>query len=93
MIRAVVRAKSTLAAELKEVGDKATDPKDAIIHETRFYYEDEWHDAQIYDRGKLGAGTVINGPAIISEMDSTTLILPGHAAKVDKVGNLLINPA
>ena len=33
------------------------------------------------------------GPAIVVEMDSTTLILPGHAATVDQVGNLLINPA
>jgi N-methylhydantoinase A len=27
------------------------------------------------------------------EMDSTTVILPGHDAKVDSVGNLLINPS
>ena len=31
-------------------------------------------------------------PAIVVEMDSTTLILPGHAARVDDIGNLLINP-
>ncbi len=93
MIRAIVKAKSTLTADLNEVADTATDLKDAIIHETKFYFEQEWHDAQIYDREKLGAGTVVPGPAIISEMDSTTLILPGHAATVDKVGNLLINPA
>ncbi len=93
MIRAIVKAKSTLTADLNEVADTATDLKDAIIHETKFYFEQVWHDAQIYDREKLGAGTVVPGPAIVSEMDSTTLILPGHAATVDKVGNLLINPA
>jgi N-methylhydantoinase A len=92
MIRAIVKAKSTLSADLKEVSEAPTDPKDAVIHETKFYYEQQWHDAQIYDREKLGAGTVVAGPAIVSEMDSTTLILPGHAATVDKVGNLLINP-
>lgn len=92
MIRAIVKAKSTLSADLKEVSEAPTDPKDAVIHETKFYYEQKWHDAQIYDREKLGAGTVVTGPAIVSEMDSTTLILPGHAATVDKVGNLLINP-
>jgi hypothetical protein len=27
------------------------------------------------------------------EMDSTTVVLPGYTAKVDTVGNLLINPA
>ena len=41
---------------------------------------------------KIGAGTVIPGPAIVQEMDSTTLILPGHTATVDDIGNLLINP-
>jgi N-methylhydantoinase A len=28
----------------------------------------------------------------VTEMDSTTLILPGHVAIVDKVGNILIWP-
>ncbi len=93
MLRAIVKAKSTLVAELKEVSDKKTKPKDAKIHDTKFYYEKEWHEAVIYDRGKLGVGTVISGPAIVVEMDATTLVLPGHAAIVDKVGNLLINPA
>jgi N-methylhydantoinase A len=92
MIRAIVKAKSSLTADLREVSGTATDLKDAVIHETRFYYEQEWHDASIYDRAKLGVGTVVTGPAIVQEMDSTTLVLPRHAATVDKVGNLLINP-
>jgi N-methylhydantoinase A len=92
MIRAIVKAKSTLTADLNEVSAVATDPEDAIIHQTKFYFEQEWHDAQIFDREKLGVDTVVNGPAIVSEMDSTTLILPGHAATVDKIGNLLIDP-
>ena len=33
------------------------------------------------------------GPAIVLEMDSTTVVLPGYAASVDTIGNLLINPA
>jgi N-methylhydantoinase A len=92
MIRAIVRAKSGLKADLKEVFEGETDLEAAKIHDTQFYYEQAWHDAPILDRGKLGAGAVVNGPAIIQEMDSTTLVLPGHSATVDKVGNLLINP-
>ena len=93
MTRAIVKAKSSLKADLKEVSDKKTKLKDAKLHDTKFFHEQEWHDAVIYDRGKLGVGTVVTGPAIVVEMDSTTLVLPGHAATVDKVGNLLINPA
>jgi len=93
MIRAIVRAKSSLTADLKEVSETKTRLEDAKFHDTKFYYEQEWHEAVIYDRGKLGVGTVVDGPAIIVEMDSTTLVLPEHAATVDSVGNLLINPA
>ena len=38
------------------------------------------------------AGNRIAGPAIVMEMDSTTVIFPGFDARVDHVGNLLINP-
>ena len=46
----------------------------------------------IYDRAVLCPGHVVPGPSIVVEMDSTTLILPGHEALVDDIGNLLINP-
>ena len=49
-------------------------------------------DAHVYDRTTLRAGDVISGPAIVVEMDSTTLILPDHAATVHASGSLLINP-
>ncbi|MGR8919769.1 MAG: hydantoinase/oxoprolinase family protein [Gammaproteobacteria bacterium] len=49
-------------------------------------------EAGVFDRARLGAGTRVAGPAIVTEMDSTTLILPGHSARVDDYGNLLITP-
>jgi N-methylhydantoinase A len=49
-------------------------------------------DAAVYDRATLRAGDVISGPAVVTEMDSTTLILPGHAATVHPSGSLLIEP-
>ena len=48
--------------------------------------------ATIYRRSLLKQGNVVQGPAIVTEMDSTTLILSGHNGKVDKFGNILINP-
>jgi len=48
--------------------------------------------AKLYDRAKLLAHNVIEGPAIVTEMDSTTLILPGHFGEVDAFGNILIRP-
>jgi N-methylhydantoinase A len=46
----------------------------------------------VYDRDRLLAGNVVPGPAVIAEMDSTTLVLPDHAATVHPSGSLLIRP-
>ena len=56
------------------------------------FVEGAWVDAAVYDRAGLRAGHVVPGPAIVTEMDSTTLILPGHAATVHPSGSLLICP-
>jgi N-methylhydantoinase A len=47
-------------------------------------------EAGIYARQRLGAGARIAGPAILSQLDATTLILPGQIGVVDSIGNLII---
>ena len=91
MIRAIVGAAATLKADIS-IAQGDGDIAKAHIHDSQFYYEGAWHDAGIYNRGQLGAGDCVPGPAIVSEMDSTTVILPGYRGSVDSVGNLLIEP-
>ena len=91
MIRALVKAKAGALADLK-VGKAGTALQDCKIHDTRYYYDGDWHDAVIYDRNKLHEGLLVPGPAIVTEMDATTVILPGYEATVDKLDNLVINP-
>lgn len=64
----------------------------AKINDSTIHYQGEDMTATIYQRELLCAGDLVEGPAIVSEMDSTTVILPGHTAKVDDYGNLIINP-
>ncbi len=92
MIRAVVKARAKAIAELT-IGEAGTTLEECKLHDTSFYYEGKHHDAVIYDRNKLHEGLVVPGPSIVSEMDSTTVVLPGYSARVDSVGNLLIEPA
>lgn len=91
MIRAVVGASVTLKADIT-IPQGSGDVSGAVIHQSRFFYEGQWHETSIFDRSRLGALDVIMGPAIVSEMDSTTVVLPGYSATVDAVGNLLIQP-
>jgi N-methylhydantoinase A len=92
MIRAIVQARARTIAEVA-VGKAGATLEDCRVHDTRFYYEGEWHDAVIYNRDLLHEGLVVPGPSIVGEMDSTTVILPGFEARVDEIGNLMINPA
>ena len=52
--------------------------------------EQGWQDARLYDRAKLPAGVDLPGPAIVTEMSSTSLILPGQTAAADRWGNLIV---
>ena len=49
-------------------------------------------NAPIYDRYKLKPGNIIAGPAVITQNDTTTLILPKHYGRVDDYQNILIFP-
>jgi N-methylhydantoinase A len=57
---------------------------------SRPVYFDEWVQAGVYDRARLGAGDEVEGPAVLEEFSSTVPVHPGHRARVDEFGNLLI---
>lgn len=68
------------------------DPSAAERMTTEVWIDGEEVTARVYDRILLRAGDVVTGPAVVTEMDSTTLVLPGHAATVHPSGSLLIRP-
>ncbi len=54
------------------------------------WFDGKAHNAAIYDRAKLTAGAEISGPAIVEQIDSTTVIPPETSASVDTYLNILI---
>ena len=68
-------------------------PSAAKMRDHTLWMDGREQAAVIYDRTKLRQGDVIPGPAIVVEMDATTLIESGCIARVDAVGNILIIPA
>jgi len=64
----------------------------ARLETNTIFYRGEEHEAHIYERSRLGAGARVPGPAIITEMDTTVLILPGHHGEVSPEGSILIYP-
>jgi N-methylhydantoinase A len=70
----------------------AGDSSGAVVDEHEVYFHGEWLPTRIYDRAKLSPGHRVEGPAIVTEFDSTTVVLAGYAADVDRYMNLIINP-
>ena len=73
-----------------EAGD--ADASGAVAEEHEIVFKGERLPTRIYDRAKLAPGHRFDGPAIVTEFDSTTVVLPGYAAEVDVNFNILINP-
>jgi N-methylhydantoinase A len=70
-----------------EAGGKA-EPKES--RPVYFAESDGYVDCPIYDRYALPAGATFAGPAVVEEFDSTTVVHPGFAVRVDEAGNLVI---
>ncbi|MBV9006179.1 MAG: hydantoinase/oxoprolinase family protein [Solirubrobacterales bacterium] len=77
---------------LPEAAGSEVDASGAVIEEHEVYFQGRWLPTKIYDRSRLEPGNRIDGPAIVTEFDSTTVVLAGHTAEVDQFLNLLINP-
>ena len=78
--------------QLRKIG-RADDTTTNALKETRPVYFAETAgrvDCPIFDRYKLSSGDEISGPAIIEEVDSTTVIHPGYRATVDEFGDLFL---
>ncbi len=90
-LRAIVQGEeTTLSAGRIPSGGR--DPADDALGTQPIYVDGARHDATVYERAKLAAGNVIEGPAIVMQLDSTALILPNHDGEVDAIGNILIRP-
>ena len=55
------------------------------------WYDGTWHDTPVYAREKLPLDAVIEGPAILEQMDATTVLEPGDRARSDADGNIIID--
>jgi N-methylhydantoinase A len=93
----IVNARSTVtgpppgvATTTLDEGDG--DPAAALVRTTGIVADGQRVQARVYDRLRLRAGDVVTGPAIVTEMDSTALVLPGYHATVHPSGSLMIRP-
>jgi N-methylhydantoinase A len=67
-----------------------SDPAAAIVGRQAIAFAEGPVEAPVYDRARLGSDDVIAGPAILTQLDATTLLLPGQRAEVHSLGALIV---
>ena len=76
----------TLVSDASELTADPPQPKS----KRRVHFGTQWHETALYDRLQLPIGSVINGPAILEQSDTTVLIEPGLQGRMDEFGNTII---
>jgi N-methylhydantoinase A len=68
-------------------------PKSALSGKRKVWFDGRFRDTPTYRRAELLSGNRINGPALVEEHASTTVLMPGDRMTVDDYGNLTIRVA
>ncbi len=64
--------------------------EDAVRETRKAQFDGKVVDCPVYQREKLDVGAVFEGPAIIDQLDCTTVLFPGHTARVDEYRNIIM---
>ncbi len=90
-LRAVARG-SVPVPEIAAHEPGTSDPAAAQRGTHRVWVGGAQREVPTYERSEMTAGMRIRGHAIIEQYDATTVVLPGHVARVDPYLNLVIEP-
>jgi N-methylhydantoinase A len=88
---AVIGARPEVDLALLAATERAPTLEAAQAGERRVWFADGWHPTPIYARDRLPLDAVFEGPAILEQLDCTTVVEPGDKVRQDKIGNLLIS--
>ncbi|OAJ53532.1 hydantoinase [Paraburkholderia ginsengiterrae] len=84
----LVIASATPKPELERIEASVAVP--VPLREIDVWMDDASHRIPLYRRADLRAGQTFDGPAVISQDDATTCVLPGFTVNVDAYGNLVL---
>jgi N-methylhydantoinase A len=88
-----LRVRVTGQVEPIALPDAPSRPTASSVGTRRVFAAAGWQNWPVWDRGVLGRGARIAGPAIVEQEDSTLVLLPGWRAEVDLRGNLELRRA
>ena len=88
-----LRLKLDLAVEKPDLelgASAASDVSQAEVERVSVVFREGEMETPLYQRDRLAAGHRIEGPALVVQLDTTTVVPPGWQGEVDAYGNLLL---
>lgn len=87
---AVIGERPRLDLALLAENTRAATLEEARTHTRRVWFEEGFRTTPVYQRERIPAGVPLEGPAVIEQLDCTTVLEPGNVARVDALGNLRV---
>jgi N-methylhydantoinase A len=88
---AVIGVRPEISLAALAATERAPTLEAAQVGERRVWFADGWHRTPLYARERLPLDASFAGPAILEQLDCTTVVDPGDKVGQDKLGNLLID--
>ena len=88
-----VSVEAVARAGMADVGAALPDEAAPALASVPVYMAGAWREAAVHAREGLPAGHEVAGPALIVDAVSTTVVEPGWRARVDALGNLILERA
>lgn len=83
-------ARGRLPRPVQKETAETTAPVEPTGHRVVYFDAETSVEAALFERSALKPGQTIAGPAVIDQLDSTTLVYPGDTARVDGAYNIII---
>ena len=81
------------AFDLTALAPQAKGKKAAHRGTRKVWFGQAWLETAIWSRLDIPVGEIIQGPAILEQPDATTVVDPGLQARIDQLGNVIIERA
>ncbi len=88
---AVIGVRPEISLAALAATERAATLEAAKLGTRRVWFSDGWHETPVYAREKLPLDATLEGPAILEQLDCTTVVEPGDTVRQDGLGNLLIS--
>ncbi len=87
---AVIGKRRPVALEAINAAEPKASLAEALRTRRPVWFDGAWVDTPVYRREHLPSGATFEGPAIVEQLDCTTVVEPGNRVAMDAIGNLII---